>query len=67
VAADFLETSTVVKRYAQEIGTLWVRALAAPAARHLLTVVNHDTAKNQDRGRRRLQRFVRHVSGASPE
>ena len=29
--------------------------------------VSHNTAKNQDRGRRRLQRFVWHVSGASPE
>ncbi len=37
--ADFLDTSTVVKRYAQEIGTVWVQAPAAPAARHLLTVV----------------------------
>jgi len=39
VAAYFLDTSTVVKRYAQETGTPWVQAMAAPAARHLLTVV----------------------------
>lgn len=39
MAAYFLDTSTVVKRYAQEIGTPWVQALAAPAAGHLLAVV----------------------------
>jgi uncharacterized protein len=39
VAAYFLDSSTVVKRYAQETGTSWVQALAAPAAGHLLVVV----------------------------
>ncbi len=39
MAAYFLDSSTVVKRYAQEIGTPWVQALAAPAAGHLLVVV----------------------------
>jgi predicted nucleic acid-binding protein len=39
VAAYFLDSSAVVKRYAKEIGTSWVQALAAPAAGHLLTVV----------------------------
>jgi len=39
VAAYFLDSSTLVKRYAQEIGTPWVQTLAAPSARHLLTVV----------------------------
>jgi hypothetical protein len=39
MAAYFLDSSTVVKRYAQETGTPWVQALAAPAAGHLLVVV----------------------------
>jgi predicted nucleic acid-binding protein len=39
VAAYFLDTSTIVKRYAREIGTAWVQALTAPAAGHLLAVV----------------------------
>jgi hypothetical protein len=39
VAAYFLDTSTIVKRYAQEIGTAWVQALTAPAGGHLLAVV----------------------------
>jgi predicted nucleic acid-binding protein len=39
VAAYFLDSSTVVKRYAQETGTPWVQALAAPTAGHLLVVV----------------------------
>jgi predicted nucleic acid-binding protein len=39
VAAYFLDTSTVVKRYAQETGTAWVQSLAAPTAGHLLAVV----------------------------
>lgn len=39
MAAYFLDTSTVVKRYAREAGTPWVQALAAPAAGHLLAVV----------------------------
>ena len=32
MAAYFLDTSTVVKRYIQEVGTTWVQALAAPTA-----------------------------------
>jgi uncharacterized protein len=39
VAAYFLDTSTIVKRYAQEIGTAWVQGLTAPAVGHLLAVV----------------------------
>ena len=39
MAAYFLDTSTVVKRYAQEVGTPWVQALTVPAAGHLLAVV----------------------------
>jgi predicted nucleic acid-binding protein len=39
VAAYFLDTSTVVKRYIQEVGTTWVQAIAEPAAGHLLAVV----------------------------
>jgi predicted nucleic acid-binding protein len=39
VAAYFLDTSTVVKRYVQETGTAWVQALAAPAAGHSLFLV----------------------------
>jgi predicted nucleic acid-binding protein len=39
VAAYFLDTSTVVKRYVQETGTAWVQALAAPTVRHSLFVV----------------------------
>jgi uncharacterized protein len=39
VPVYFLDTSTVVKRYAQEVGTPWVQALGAPAAGHLLAVV----------------------------
>ena len=39
MAAYFLDTSTIVKRYAQEIGTAWVQALTVPAAGHLLAVV----------------------------
>jgi predicted nucleic acid-binding protein len=38
VAAYFLDTSTVVKRYVLEIGTPWVQALANPAAGHFLFV-----------------------------
>jgi predicted nucleic acid-binding protein len=38
VASYFLDTSTVVKRYVQETGTLWVRALTAPTLRHSLFV-----------------------------
>ncbi len=39
MAAYFLDTSTVVKRYVQETGTAWVQALAAPMVRHSLFVV----------------------------
>ena len=39
MAAFFLDTSTVLKRYVQETGTAWVQALAAPAVRHSLFVV----------------------------
>jgi predicted nucleic acid-binding protein len=39
VAVYFLDTSTVVKRYVQEIGTAWVQALATPAAGHSLFLV----------------------------
>jgi predicted nucleic acid-binding protein len=39
VAAFFLDTSTVLKRYVLETGTAWVQAIAAPAARHSLFIV----------------------------
>ena len=39
MAAFFLDTSTVLKRYVQETGTAWVQALAAPTVRHSLFVV----------------------------
>ena len=39
MAAYFLDTSTVLKRYVQETGTAWVQALAAPTLRHSLFVV----------------------------
>ncbi len=39
MAAYFLDTSAVVKRYVQETGTAWVQALAAPMVRHSLFVV----------------------------
>jgi len=39
VAAFFLDTSTVLKRYVQETGTAWLQALAAPTVRHSLFVV----------------------------
>ncbi len=39
MAAYFLDTSTVLKRYVLETGTAWVQALAAPAARHSLFIV----------------------------
>jgi predicted nucleic acid-binding protein len=38
VAAYFLDTSAVLKRYVQETGTAWLQALAAPSARHSLFV-----------------------------
>jgi uncharacterized protein len=38
VAAYFLDTSTVVKRYVQENGTPWVQALADPSVGHFLYV-----------------------------
>ena len=39
MAAFFLDTSTVLKRYVQETGTAWVQAVAAPTVRHSLFVV----------------------------
>ena len=39
MAAYFLDTSTIVKRYAHEIGTAWVQALTAPTGGHLLAVM----------------------------
>ncbi len=36
MAAYVLDTSAVVKRYIQEIGTVWVRSIADPAAAHLV-------------------------------
>jgi predicted nucleic acid-binding protein len=39
VAAFFLDTGTVLKRYVLETGTAWVQALVAPALRHSLFVV----------------------------
>jgi uncharacterized protein len=36
VAVYFLDTSAVVKRYVQEIGTAWIRGLADPSAGHFL-------------------------------
>jgi uncharacterized protein len=36
VAAYFLDSSTVVKRYVREVGSAWVQALAAPTAGHTL-------------------------------
>ena len=39
MAAFFLDTGTVLKRYVQETGTAWVQALAAPTVRHSLFVV----------------------------
>ena len=38
MAAYFLDTSTVVKRYVRETGTRWVQALTDPAAGHFLFV-----------------------------
>ena len=39
MAAFFLDTGTVLKRYVLETGTAWVQALVAPALRHSLFVV----------------------------
>jgi len=36
MAAYFLDTSAVVKRYIQETGSTWVRAIADPLASHLI-------------------------------
>jgi predicted nucleic acid-binding protein len=36
MAAFFLDTSAVVKRYIQEAGTAWVQGIADPAASHLI-------------------------------
>lgn len=38
MAAFFLDTSTLVKRYVQETGTAWVQALALPTGGHSLFV-----------------------------
>ncbi len=38
VAVYFLDTSAVVKRYVQETGTAWIKALADPAAGDFLYV-----------------------------
>ena len=34
----FLDSSALVKRYVPEVGTVWVRALAAPTAGHILMI-----------------------------
>ncbi len=39
MAAYFLDTSAVLKRYVQETGTPWVQSLTAPSAGHSLFVV----------------------------
>jgi predicted nucleic acid-binding protein len=39
VAAFFLDTSAVLRRYIQETGTAWIQALATPSARNSLFVV----------------------------
>jgi uncharacterized protein len=39
VAAYFLDTSALVKRYAKETGTAWVQSLTAPTAGHSLSIV----------------------------
>jgi len=36
MAAFVMDTSAVVKRYVQEIGTSWVRSIADPTASHLI-------------------------------
>ena len=38
MAVYYLDTSTIAKRYVQEIGTAWVQALCAPTAGHALFV-----------------------------
>jgi hypothetical protein len=38
VAAYFLDTSTILKRYVQETGTQWVQQISAPAAGHSLVI-----------------------------
>jgi predicted nucleic acid-binding protein len=39
VAAYFLDTSTILKRYVLETGTAWIQALTNPSARHSLFIV----------------------------
>lgn len=39
MAAYYLDTSALVKRYAQEVGTAWVMSLTAPAVGHDLYIV----------------------------
>jgi len=38
VAAYYLDSSALVKRYAAEVGTFWVRTIASPDASHVLFV-----------------------------
>ena len=38
MAAYFLDTSALLKRYVQETGTAWIQSLTAPAAGHALIV-----------------------------
>jgi predicted nucleic acid-binding protein len=40
VAAAFVDTSALVKRYVLEAGTSWMRALADPASANVLYVLN---------------------------
>jgi uncharacterized protein len=40
MAAYVLDTSAIVKRYILEIGTGWVRSIAAPAAANLIYLAN---------------------------
>ena len=47
MAAFFLDTSTILKRYVQETGTAWVQAVAAPA----LTGTSRRTCSTSSRGR----------------
>ncbi len=46
MAAYFLDTSAVLKRYVHETGTAWVQALAAPSARNSLFVVRITQAES---------------------
>jgi predicted nucleic acid-binding protein len=55
VAAYFLDTSAVVKRYVQETGTAWVQAIAAPGLRHSRFIVRITQAETIARITRREQ------------